>query len=381
MPSLGADMEGGTLVEWFKAPGDRISRGDIVALVETVKGAIEIECFDDGILARILAEPGADVAVGEVLAQISVDGEVETVTTEPIVGSAAPAHPGRPTDAEPVSGRPRISPAARKRAAELAVDIGAVAPGPDGVVGIDQVDAAVVEAAASRAPRESAKPGLDRDAMRQAIGAAMARSKREIPHYYVSNTIDVTGFLDWLQTLNSARSVADRILYAAPLLKAVALALRRAPSLNGTYVDGEFRASSAVHIGVATALRGGGLIAPAIHDAGDLTLDHAMTRLRDLVQRVRSGRMRGSEMSDPTVTLSILGEDMADSVFPVIYPPQVAIIGCGAVRERPWIVDGALVARRVMEVTVAGDHRVSDGRAAARFLKRLEAILSEPELL
>ena len=388
MPSLGADMEGGTLIEWFKAPGDHISRGDIVAVVETVKGAIEIECFDDAVLENIIAEPGTEVAVGEVLAQLSGEGEpdmtaqaeaIEPVPSEP--GSAKPAAPVRPETPRLPTDRLRISPAARKRAAELGLDVAAATPGPGGVVGIAEVNALANAATTPQLARKGLKRGLDRDAMRRAIGVAMARSKREIPHYYVSSAVDVTGFLDWLAKLNSGRGVAARILYAAPLLKAVALALRRAPLLNGTYVDETFKASSKVHVGVATALRGGGLIAPAIHDAGELTLEDTMTKLRDVVERVRAGRIRGSEMSDPTVTLSILGEDMADSVYPVIYPPQVAIIGCGAIRERPWIANGDVVARRVMEVTVAGDHRVSDGRAAARFLKRLETILNEPEEL
>lgn len=381
MPSLGADMEGGTLVEWLKAPGEHISRGDIIAVVETVKGAIEIECFDDGVLEHTLVEPGSAVAVGEVLARITGDGEVGPAVSEPVAAQAVPPRPIPPPAAAPDSSRPRISPAARRRASELGINLAAVATGPDGVVGIAEVNAAARADGMPEAPRKGLKAGLDRDVMRRAIGAAMARSKREIPHYYVSSTIDMTSFLDWLGDLNAGRNVTERILYAAPLLKAVALALRRAPRLNGTFVEGTFKAGSAIHVGVATALRGGGLIAPAIHDADELTIDSAMTKLRDVVERVRSGRIRGSEMTDPTVTLSILGEDMADRVFPVIYPPQVAIIGCGAIRERPWIVKGAVVARRVMEVAVAADHRVSDGRTAARFLKRLEAILNEPELL
>lgn len=382
MPSLGADMEGGTLVEWFKAPGDHISRGDIMAVVETVKGAIEIECFDDGILELILVEPGSEVAVGEVLARLSGDDEPAMAERASIrQGPADCIAPLRPEPPPAASLRPRMSPAARKRAGELGVDAAAAQPGPGGVIGIAEVEALAAAATKPRSAPRSAKEGLDRDVMRRAIGAAMARSKREIPHYYVSSTIDVTGFLDWLGTVNGGRTVAARILYAAPLIKAVALALKRAQSMNGIYVDNTFQASSRVHIGVATALRGGGLVAPAIHDAGELTLDDAMARLRDLVERVRTGRIRGSELSDPTVTLSILGEDMADRILPVIYPPQVAIIGCGSIRERPWIEANTIVLRRVMEVTVAGDHRVSDGRAAARFLKHLETILKEPEQL
>lgn len=389
MPSLGADMEGGTLVEWLKSPGDAVHRGDIIAVVETVKGAIEIECFDDGILKDIVAEPGTVVAVGEILAHIEGGSAAAPASREPTPSqattpSAPTAASSQPTppSATASPSRPRASPAARHKAEAIGLDIATLTPGPDGVIGIAEVEAAAARTTPESKPQtRSAKPGLDRNAMREAIGAAMARSKREIPHYYVSSTLDVTPFFDWLEAINEKRSVADRVLYAAPLTRAVALAIRAIPALNGTYVDGKHHPSNTIHVGIATALRGGGLIAPALHDTTEHSIDELMTRLRDLVSRVRVGRIRSSEMSAATVTLSILGDNTADVVAPIIYPPQVAIIGCGATRERPWIVDGAIVPRRLMNITVAGDHRASDGRVAARFLRRLEDILKQPDQL
>jgi len=135
--------------------------------------------------------------------------------------------------------------------------------------------------------------------MRSAISAAMSRSKREIPHYYLATDIDVTAVMSWLATENLKRSVAARLLPVVPFMKAVALALHEVPELNGFWVDGEFRPSSAVHLGMAIAMRGGGLVAPAIHDADKKNLDELMAELRDLITRVRSGRLRSSEMSDP----------------------------------------------------------------------------------
>ena len=385
MPSLGADMNDGTLVEWLKAPGDKVSRGDIVAVVETVKGAIEIECFDEGVLTDLVVEPGATVKIGEVLAYLngaSTEDNASLVASvvEP-VRAAAPIE--APAALSATSSR-RISPAARKRAEELGVDVSLVNAGPQQVIGIAEVEAVAVQRSSAQADAPTKRkrdPAAMRDAMRQTIGRAMARSKREIPHYYVSSTIDVSVFQQWLEGANEERTVADRMLSAAPLLKAVAIALKHVPALNGTYEDDVHRPNSRVHVGVATAIRGGGLVAPAIHDTNHMSPDEVMKRLRDLVARVRSGRIRGTEMSDPTATLSILGEGTADSLHPVIYPPQVAIIGCGAIRQRPWLVDGAIAVRHVMNVTVAGDHRVSDGRAAARFLNRLDAILQEPHSL
>ncbi|MFY0610847.1 MAG: 2-oxo acid dehydrogenase subunit E2 [Hyphomicrobiaceae bacterium] len=385
MPSLGADMEGGTLVEWLKAPGDDVSRGDIVAVVETVKGAIEIECFDAGMMAEHVVEPGTTVTVGEVLAYldgVSSDGSGALPRIgEPVQSCTVDVTPSP----APAARSQRISPAARKRAHELGIDIQRLGAGPGQVIGIAEVEAAAAAPIATVKEDQSESivraPATMREAMRQAIGRAMARSKREIPHYYVSSILDVTTFYEWFETVNAKRSVADRLLYAAPLLKATAIALQHTPVLNGTYEDGVHRTNPHLHVGVLTAIRGGGLVAPAIHDVDQLGLDQVMMHLRDLVARVRSGRIRGSEMSDPTVTVSILGEGTADTLQPVIYPPQVAIIGCGAVRERPWVVEGSVVIRRVMHVTVAGDHRVSDGRAAARFLNRLDAVLQEPETL
>ena len=217
--------------------------------------------------------------------------------------------------------------------------------------------------------------------MRKAIATAMARSKREIPHYYLTTDIDVTAVTDWLAAENLERGVADRLLPAVPLVKAVALALREVPELNGLWIGDGFRPSSAVHLGMAIALRGGGLVAPAIHDADRKSLVELMADLRDLVSRVRSGRLRSSEMSDPTITLTSLGDQGVEGVFPVIYPPQVAIVGLGKVTERARVVDGAVMARKVVTATLAADHRVSDGHRGGLFLGRLASLLREPEAL
>jgi pyruvate dehydrogenase E2 component (dihydrolipoamide acetyltransferase) len=217
--------------------------------------------------------------------------------------------------------------------------------------------------------------------MRQAIGELMARSKREIPHYYLATTIDASRLLEWLEGENERRSVSERILPAAALVKAVALAAREVPDMNGFFQDGAFVPSERVHTGVAIALRGGGLIAPAIHDADAMSLSELMGALRDLVGRARGGRLRASEMSDPTVTVSNLGEQGVESVFAVIYPPQVALAGFGAIVERPWVVDGAIVPRPLLRATLAADHRVSDGQTGSRFLAAVERLLTAPESL
>ena len=223
--------------------------------------------------------------------------------------------------------------------------------------------------------------GFDLQQMRQAIAAAMGRSKREIPHYYLSSQIDFHAAQAWLLDYNRDREPEQRLLPAVLLLKATALALREQPRLNGFYQDGAFLPGAGIHVGWAVALRGGGLIAPAVHDADRLALPELMAALRDLVQRARSGGLRSSELTDPTVTVTSLGERGAEAVWGVIYPPQVAIIGFGRVVERPWVVDGQVVPRSLVQASLAADHRVSDGHLGGQLLAAIDRALQTPENL
>jgi pyruvate dehydrogenase E2 component (dihydrolipoamide acetyltransferase) len=381
MPSLGADMDAGTLVEWMKRPGDHVGRGDAIAAVETQKGTIDIEAYETGILDDIRVQVGQRVPVGTVLAVIRAGDEAAAATAAKPSVATRPLPQVPPPTAPVLAPAPagtRVTPAARRRAQELHLDMLAVRAGPDGVAGLREIEAARGEPP----PRGAgARPGLDMTEMRKAIAAAMARSWRDIPHYFVSTTIDVEPMLAWLERENAQRPVSGRLHYAAVLAKAVALALKAAPALNGHRTGDVFTPSAQVHLGIAVAMRGGGLIAPAILDADTLDLAEVMARLDDLVVRVRGGRLRSSEMTAATATFSNLGEDTADTLQPVIYPPQVAIVGCGRIVGRAWAEHAALSVRRTMVVTVGGDHRVSDGRAAARFLAHLDELLHHPERL
>lgn len=217
--------------------------------------------------------------------------------------------------------------------------------------------------------------------MRLAIGDLMARSKREIPHYYLTHTVDFGPAAAWLRDHNRDRPVGERLVPAALLLKAAARAAEEVPQLNGFWIDGRFAPAAEVHLGVAVALRGGGLVAPAIHRAARLALPDLMAALRDLVARARAGRLRGSETSDPTITVTSLGEQGVEAVHGVIYPPQVALVGFGTVLERPWAVDGLLGVRPVVTATLSADHRASDGATGARYLTAVERLLHRPEEL
>lgn len=380
MPSLGADMEAGTLVEWLVHAGDQVRRGDIVAVVETAKGAIDIEIFQDGVVRDLLVQPGTKVPVGAVLARLE-GGAPEAAGTQPAAepriarGPAfAPAVvPPRPA-APPPSQRVRATPAARRRAAELGIALeGMRGTGVDGAVCL-----ADLPAAQARRPLPG---GFDPLAMRAAIATAMSRSKREIPHYYLAETIDLEPALAHLDRINAERPPSTRVLPAAIMLRAVARAVAGMPEFNGFWERDAFLAGEGVHVGWAVALRGGGLVAPAIRDADHLEMDALMAALRDVVQRARSGGLRASELSTATISVTSLGDRGAESVLPIIHPPQVAIIGLGRVVERPWVSGGAVVPRRVATVTLAGDHRATDGHRGSLLLARIEALLQKPEAL
>ncbi len=425
MPSLGADMEAGTVVEWRVGPGAVVHRGDIVALVETEKGLIEVEIFESGIVERIVVPAGDKVPVGTVLAVISeigatagpapsgivpavpiaarspfdelrVSGEAlaesgsgplvlssskhERGTTRPPLAVPAPDAGAAPT-------RARVSPLARRRAAELGVDLTSISgSGADGAITERDVEQAAPAAggappAPTAAPPPASAPTDHQAAMRAAIAAAMARSKREIPHYYLGTQIDMRRAMDWLTAANLARPMPQRLLPSALLLRAVALAVREVPELNGFWIDGAFRPGAGIHVGVAIALRGGGLVAPALHDADRLDLDTLMARLLDLVKRARAGVLRSSEVTEATITVTNLGDLGVETVFGVIYPPQVALVGFGTIVERAWAADGMLGVRPIVTASLAADHRASDGHRGGRFLTAVDHLLQEPERL
>jgi pyruvate dehydrogenase E2 component (dihydrolipoamide acetyltransferase) len=349
-------MEAGTIVEWRVQPGDTVHRGDVVAVVDTDKSDIEVEVFEDGVIEELLVEEGRSVAVGTPLARIASRTD----------GAGTRATPGR------------SSPYARRVAAEHDIDLtGVTGSGPDGAV-----VAADLMGTAPRPPVRKAPPPVPARrsgrSSREAVAALMARSAREIPHYYLATAVDLGRATSWLTERNAARPVAERLLPAALFVKAAALAARKVPTLNGTWIDG-FQPSPDVHVGMAISLRGGGLVAPAVRNADQLGIDELMAALRDLVARARAGRLRSSEMSSPTITVTSLGDEGADEVFGVIYPPQVALVGFGRVAERPWAEHGMVGARPTVQVTLAADHRASEGHEGSRFLATIDKLLREPE--
>lgn len=470
MPSLGADMDEGTLTEWLVHEGDRVTRGDVVAVVETAKSAIEVECFDSGTVARLLVTPGQTVPVGTPLAVIATAGEPSGARGLPSPAVSEPGAPAPEEHAEPPAskgdrGTPAVadvdlrpaeetvpagtsplvrhladdlgipltalhgsgpggritradvqeaaptyarrrgsasrrlaaSPLARRLAHDLDVDLGTVhGTGRNGVIRADDVRAAARSGPqpgsaapaeerrtdASPAAEAQARTGADRSsAMRGAIAALMSRAKREIPHYYLATTIDLARAVDWIHAYNRGQPVAEHLVPAALLFKAVAVAARRVPELNGFWTNDAFVSSRAVRLGVAVSLRDGGLVAPALNDADRMSVAEMMAALRDVVTRARSGRLRSTETVDPTITVTNLGDQGAEAVFGVIYPPQVALVGLGRVTERPVAADGLLGVHPTVTATLSADHRATDGATGSRFLNVVDRLLQNPEEL
>jgi len=398
LPSLGADMDRGKLLEWRIKPGDPVKKGDIVAVVDTSKAAIDVEIWQGGTIEALLLQPGDDVPVGTAMLRLAVAGETmePAASAPPIAAMPAPsalaalAHPPTSAPVEsptpsvvPDVGRRRISPAARRRAEELGVNLDTVAgTGPDHAVTIEDVlRASVTKPASSPSPVATTSIADRMAAMRQTIAAAMARSKREIPHYYLATDVPLEKATEWLTRANAERPVTARMLLAALFIKATALAARKFPEMNGYCRDGKFEASPAVNVGVAISLRQGGLVAPAMMETDRKSIDDVMTALTDLVKRTRAFSLRASEFSEPTLTLTNLGDQGVELVQGVIYPPQVALVGFGRPTKRAWVEGNALKLIPVVTLSLAADHRVSDGHRGALFLAHIREQLQQPETL
>ena len=389
LPSLGADMDEGRVVEWRVAVGDTVHRGDLMAVVETEKSDIDIEIWHDGTVEAFLVPIGELIEVGTPIVRLrgSVEqaepsGSTPPPATMPAPPTPAPATPAPPTStpATPtpaawrVGDRVPASPLARRLGAELGVDLASLAgTGPGG---------AVVAADVRRGePVEPAEPARRRTpaTMRSLIAERMSRSNREIPHYHLARDVDVGRLEAWLVDRNASRPITERLLPAACYIRAVARAAARHGEFNGSWVDDHFEPAESVNVAMAISLRGGGLVTPHIEAADERSLDEIMAALNELVSAARSGNLRASWMTGSTITITNLGDTGADLVHGVISPPQVALVGFGRSRQRPWVVDELVTIRPIVTTTLAADHRATDGANGSRFLATIATHLEHPE--
>lgn len=383
MPSLGADMEAGTLVEWLVKPGDPVKRGDIIAMVDTQKGLFDIEVFDEGKIEQLIIKEGEKVPVGTVMALIHSEKEVpqkteavpvaqKTIAEKPVVEKA-----GKPEPILSVADHPhglKVSPLARRIAEEKGVDLSAIkGTGEEGAIIKQDVEQFIAKKTTVSKERSEATAVT----IRTAVAAAMSRSNREIPHYYLEMKIDLSRAMEWLTETNKERPVKQRLLPVVLFIKAVAKALVDVPQLNGHWENG-LQLKELINIGFVVSLRTGGILIPAIPEADKKTLDEIMDWLNEAIPRTRAMKLRSSDVTDTSVTITSLGEGGAEAVYGVIYPPQVALVGIGSISQQPWASDGMLGVRPVVTVTLAADHRATDGQTGSRFLTALQNYLQKP---
>mgnify|MGYP005985177265 CR=1 FL=1 len=439
MPSLGADMTEGTLTQWLVKEGEQVTRGDIIAVLETQKGAIDMEVYSTGTITEILVMPVTQVPVGTVLARLALaetrqkrPSQKSSVQTPALATTPAPipipvqAITPEVTTSEPttsieqgtaVSEQIKVtdakvigvkaSPIVRRLANEQQLNLtGMKGSGPQGAILLTDLTALLKTQTktkiSTKTTSDKHKPAAKSEHnMRKAIAVAMEKSKQEIPHFYLSLEVELTNAQQWLQQKNQTRPPEEHVLLLAFLLKALANALVNYPKLNGFYHRGltqnglsqgdlpqndlpqsnNFEQASAIHIGNVISLRQGGLVVPAIHDVDKLSVSEIMQGLRDITERSRNGHLRSSELTDATITVTNMGERGADSVFGIIYPPQVAIVGFGKVRKIAKVVNEHIVIAPVLTVSLSADHRVIDGMLAAKFLNYLAKQLYKPERL
>jgi pyruvate dehydrogenase E2 component (dihydrolipoamide acetyltransferase) len=293
-----------------------------------------------------------------------------------------------------VGSRPRITPRARRLGAERGVDLDSITTA-DGVIAGDDVLSAPPAQASSPLPTDAptargapaAGPSTGPDVAgpdvagpdprRRAVAALMTRSWSEIPHFHVASRLDLAEAISVLTAINQARPISERIIPAAVMLHAAARCVHRHQAVNGWWREGRFHPSEHVDLGVVVAVRGGGIVAPTIQRAEELTVDDMMVTLTDLVGRVRARKLRGSDVGEASFTVTNLGDLGVDAVYGVIHPPQVALLGLGAIHPEAVAVDGLVGAHPVVHVTLAGDHRALDGLVGATVLAGFGAAILE----
>ena len=398
MPSFGADMTEGTLVKWLVKEGEQIERGCIIAEIETNKGIIELDIFEDAVIEKLLIKEGEQVTVGTPIARLhslsdtatphqDVPSEVNVINEAETVADKKPTPPTTkiiPDEHDFIL----ATPAARAFADRNKLSLHSVKALNDNkkIITLAMVEAiqkepspAAQEKIAQTTPHPPNKAGFDKETMRQSISDTVTRSKQQIPHYYLSQRLDITALEHYLHEYNAGVTPELRILLAAPLLCAIARTLMKNNRLNGLYENNHFSPGSTVNLANAVNLRGGGLVMPVIRDAQTLTAVLMMEQLKEQVSRARNASLRISELSGGSFTVTNIGERGAEQMFAVIYPPQVAIIALGTPHQEAMIIDGGIQIRSIIEATLAADHRVSDGHIGARLLYQLNQQLQKPE--
>ena len=383
MPALEMAQETGKLVAWRKKEGAAVTKGEILLEIETDKAVMEIESPGDGILTGVSVQEGAEVPVGQTIAWLLKPGEQIPTQTAPAESgrhtSSGPSRPATtPADSQPssTSAAAKISPKARRLAQEHGIDVTRLrGSGPEGAVVVEDVLAVVQsEKSAPAKPATSAEaPALSTVA--RLMAERTTQSWTHVPHFFLVQDADATALIETRKKLGSgieqARGVRPTLTDF--LVTYVARTLTKHPRLNSSWVDGGIRRNSAaVNIAIAIAVEDG-VVSGVIRDAANLGLGQIAVQRNDLSERAQAGRLRPSDISDATFTISNLGMYGIDAFSAIITPPQAAILAVGRIADRVVAINGKPDVRPMMTLTLSSDHRVVDGAKAAAFLKDLAA--------
>lgn len=393
MPSLGADMQAGKIVEWFIEPGKSVKKGDVIADVETEKGVIEIESWHAGVISEICADIGDLVNVGGLLARIDTANEnvpgilsdETAIRDERVKAVMAPLVAGNEKSDDmlsirhdaslSVSERVKISPLAKKIAGEYGVNVSDIkGSGYSGAIRRDDILQHLKSINAVDLKKKSNKSSKD---SRHVIAELMSRSHHEIPHYYLSTRVAVGKCLTILNRLNESRSPSEQVLLVGVFLKAIAMACCKFHDFNGFWQNDAFQASDSVNIGLSVHSRTFGLVAPCIIDADKKNIFEISSQVLDVISRLRDGKLRRDEMVAGSITCTYLGERGVDEVFGLINPPQVTLVGIGNVFQSPAAFQDKIGIESFIMLSLSGDHRAHDGHRGSLFLRKIKDAIEQ----
>ena len=408
MPKLGFDMAEGTLVRWVRQVGESVTKGEVLAEIETDKATVEVESGFSGVVRHHVVEPGTSVPVGSPIAVIgSADEAIDLegigrangaagagdAKTAAAAGAAAIAAPASPEGAAP-AGRVNASPLARRLATEAGLDLASVRG--SGVGGrITRKDIEAVRGAPMARPAAAAPPGarlaplaftpsaageakrVPLSRLRQAIGRRMTEAKQQLPHFYVTHEYRMEALMAVRAQANAYLADDEKLSVNDFLVKAVALCLREFPNLNASLAADAVVQHAEVSVGVAVAVEGG-LLTVVTREADRKPLRLLARETREMVARAREGKVRPSDVEGSTFTVSNLGMYEVEHFIAIINPPEAAILAVGSVRQVPVVEEGVVKAGLRMNATLSADHRVSDGAEAARFLQALARYIENP---
>jgi pyruvate dehydrogenase E2 component (dihydrolipoamide acetyltransferase) len=398
MPKLGFDMAEGTLVRWAKKEGEAVSKGEVLAEIETDKATVEVESSATGLVRALLVEEGAVVPVSTPIAVVGtkdeplpeLEGTTAGRASEVTLAAPPPARlqleAGKAAETGPSApeGIRRASPLARRIAQDHQLDLGRVqGTGPGGRIVRHDIEAVLAEAA--RAPvLEAVQPsggGADQTVpqgrMRQAVGRRMAEAKRTVPHFYVTHEYRVDSLLELRAQFNALVKEEEKLSVNDLIIKAAALTLRKFPHLNASLQEGTILVHAQVNIGVAVAVEGG-LLTVVCRAADQKPLRQISREVREMAARARAGKVRPEDIEGSTFSISNLGMYEVEDFAAIINPPEAAILAVGSARQVPVAASGILGVGWRMKATLSVDHRVSDGAEGARFLQALAGTLEAP---